>query len=216
MVYERSREPDAEYSISPQDIARRSLKNVVLAYLMQSDDDEATQLCLNQYGEQHNMTDVITALSLIADSHQPEREEVLSDFEQRWSGDALVMDKWFTAQALSSRDDTLDHVKQLMQHRAFSIRNPNKVRSLIGAFCGSNHAGFHRSDGAGYEFLADQVIQLDELNPQVASRMVRIMSRWKRYDEQRKTLMKQQLERIVSRSGVSKDVYEIAAKSLKD
>jgi aminopeptidase N len=213
MVYESNREID-EYSIKPEAIARRSLKNTVLSYLVMLQDHEVQQVCLNQYGAGKNMTDVMAAFSLIADSYFSEREEILSDFENRWQHAPLVMDKWFTAQAVSRRDDTLANVERLMQHPLFSMRNPNKVRALIGAFCSANPVRFHQADGRGYAFLADRVIELDALNPQVAARMLRIVSRWHRYDENRQKLIKAQLERIVSVDTISRDVYEIASKSL--
>ncbi|MCW8891188.1 MAG: aminopeptidase N, partial [Sedimenticola sp.] len=196
-------------------ISRRSLKNLALSYLMQTDDSEAQSLCINQFSAGHNMTDVLSALSLMADRVGPEGEALLEQFYQQWKDDPLVMDKWFTLQAISKRPDTLDRVKALMGHPAFSIANPNKVRSLIGAFCAGNAVCFHAADGSGYQFLGDRVLELDSLNPQVASRMVRIMARWQRYDPQRQQLMKAQLERILKTEGVSRDVFEIASKSLE-
>ena len=213
-VYQQNQEA-GEYRIVPQDIARRSLKNVVLSYLMTLDDELAQQMCLSQYRAGENMTDVMAAFSLICHSDLPEREEIIKDFENNWQHDALVMDKWFAAQAVSRRKDTLSHVQDLMQHAAFSIKNPNKVRSLIGAFCSANPVRFHQESGLGYSFLADRVIELDVLNPQVAARMLRIISRWHRYDETRQQLMKAQLERIAATDDISRDVFEIASKSLK-
>ena len=204
-----------DYTANPDDIARRSLKNVVLSYLAAQANEKAGNVCLEQYHAGHNMTDVMAAFSMITDSDFSAREEVIADFEKRWSQDPLVMDKWFTAQAVSRRDDTLSSVKQLMQHELFSIKNPNKVRSLVGAFCSANPVRFHQADGLGYSFLADTVIELNALNPQVAARMLRVISRWNRYDENRQQLMRQQLERIVASDGISKDVFEIAAKSLE-
>jgi aminopeptidase N len=149
----------------------------------------------------------------LADSSAPQREEVLADFEQRWREEPLVMDKWFSVQAMSSQADTLERVIGLMEHRCFSLRNPNKVRALIGAFCSGNPLRFHAADGSGYRFLMDRVLELDALNPQVASRMIRLMARWRRYDSHRRALMQQQLQRAMA-AEVSKDVYEIASKSL--
>jgi len=214
MVYQQNQET-GKYRIVPQDIARRSLKNVVLSYLMMLDDELPHQMCLSQYQAGENMTDVMAAFSLINHSDMPEREEIVKDFEKNWQHDALVMDKWFAAQAVSRRQDTLLRVQQLMQHAAFSIKNPNKVRSLIGAFCSANPVRFHQADGQGYRFLADRVIELDVLNPQVAARMLRIISRWHRYDEARQQLMRTQLERIAATDDISRDVFEIASKSLK-
>ncbi len=213
-VYNKLNQSTA-YRVDASSIARRSLKNTVLGYLVCADNDQARQLCLEQYHAQHNMTDVMTALTLIADSDYDERQSVLDDFEQRWKHDTLVMDKWFNVQAFSSRADTLDNVKRLMGHSLFSIKNPNKVRALIGAFCSGNPKHFHRADGSAYEFLIDNILQLDKLNPQIASRMTRLLSRWQRYDEGRQQLMKQQLQRLLEQENLSRDVYEIAEKSLK-
>ncbi|WP_078118690.1 aminopeptidase N [Thiosocius teredinicola] len=201
-----------EYQPTPQAIGRRSLKNRVLGYLA-SASLAGEELCRQQYLAQHNMTDVMAALALIADGDHAAREEVLADFESRWRRDALVMDKWFGVQAMSNRSDTLDRVKALMQHHAFSMHNPNKVRALIGAFANANPVRFHAADGSGYEFLKKRVLELDPANPQIAARLVRALSRWRRYDEDRQAKMRAVLEAIVAIK-VSKDVYEIASKSL--
>lgn len=203
------------YAIAPADIGRRSLKNLALAYLMAGETQEAVVLCMAQYRSGHNMTDVIAALSLLAASDAPERDDVLADFEARWHDDPLVMDKWFGVQAIAPRANTLARVQALMQHPGFSMRNPNKVRALIGAFAAGNPVCFHAADGSGYRFLTDRVLELDPLNPQVASRMMRVMARWRRYDTGRQELMQGQLQRVLSSDRVSKDLYEIAAKSLE-
>ena len=201
------------YRPEPVAIGKRSLKNLLLGYLMAAGGAEAEELCRAQYRAGENMTDVMAALSLIADSDMPDRPAILEDFAARWQRDPLVMDKWFAVQAMSQRADTLDQVKALQAHAAFSIRNPNKVRALIGSFCSGNPVRFHAADGAGYVFLADRVLDLDPLNPQVAARMLRIMARWRRFDPQRQELMHAQLARIAA-AQVSKDVYEVASKSL--
>ena len=126
------------------------------------------------------MTDVMAALALLADSEHPAREEVLADFERRWRDDPLVMDKWFAVQAMSSRADTLERVRALMRHPAFSMRNPNRVRALVGSFANANPVRFHAADGSGYAFLREQVLALDPANPQIAARLLRAISRWRR------------------------------------
>jgi aminopeptidase N len=205
---------EGSYHYNAADAGRRRLKNLCLAYLNTLDKLEYRNLAMQQFKLADNMTDSIGAMQSLIDCKGDEREEVLRSFYDRWQQDTLVMDKWFTIQALSCRKDTLDRVKQLLEHALFSIRNPNKVRALIGAFAHSNPTQFHRVDGAGYEFIADQVLQLDSLNPQVAARLVRAFSRWRRYPSNRQTLMQRQLERIMGASGLSKDVYEIVSKSL--
>jgi aminopeptidase N len=202
------------YDISSASIARRSLRNLSLDYLMQLQEAEVNALCIEQYQAQSSMTDEIAALALISHSNMDQREELLSDFYSRWRHDQLVLDKWFSVQALSKRKDTLVKVKELMQHQEFNIRNPNRVRSLIGAFCSANQVNFHAHDGSGYALLGDTVMQLDSINPQIAARMLRIMSRWKRYDDRRQELIKRQFERVANSETVSKDVYEVASKCL--
>jgi aminopeptidase N len=196
-------------------IGRRSLKNLALGYLMSLEDREAVELCLGQFHNGHAMTDVIAALGMLADTDLPERGPALEHFYERWNAEALVVDKWFSIQAMSQRADALADVRRLLDHPAFEIRNPNKVYALIGGFAGGNPVRFHDPSGGGYEFLADQVLRLDRLNPQVASRMVKMFARWRKYDAQRQGLMRAQLERIVKTEGLSRDVFEIASKSLE-
>jgi len=190
------------------------LKNMALAYLMTLDDPELQQLCVAQYQQGNNMTDVMAALSLLADVAGAAREDALADFYTRWQHDPQVVEKWLAIQAGSSLPDTLQQVQALMQHAAFSLHNPNKVRSLVGRFCGGNPLRFHAADGSGYRFLGDRVLELDALNPSIAARLVQTISRWRRYDADRQALMREQLERIVNKDGLSKDVYEIASRSL--
>lgn len=213
-VYERNY-ASASYDIQPASIARRSLKNLSLNYLMLLDDPEIVRLCMRQFESSDNMTDRMAALSALANRDCLERNQALTSFEAQWRDDPLVMDKWFAVQANSKLPGTLQTVKQLMLHPAFSLRNPNKVRSLVGVFCSANISGFHASDGSGYGFLADQVIALDKLNPQVAARMMRLMTRWRRYDAARQALMRGEFERVLAQPGLSRDVFEIASKSLE-
>ncbi|MCP3869272.1 MAG: aminopeptidase N, partial [Gammaproteobacteria bacterium] len=213
VVYQNNCTP-GDYDISPASIARRRLKNLCLGYLMDLEEDDIYRLCATQCVGGQNMTDVLGALMFMADSKAPQREELLDSFYGRWKDDTLVLDKWFTVQAVSRRMDTLDQVRSLLGHPAFSIKNPNKVRSLIAAFCTANPVRFHDSEGEGYQFLANRVLELDALNPQVAARLMRALARWKRYDPHRQRLMQQQLERVVSVEGISRDVYEIASKCL--
>ncbi len=205
---------DAPYQPTPEAIGRRSLRNRMLGYLAVSTGSAGGELCRLQYSAQHNMTDVMAAMSLLADSDHASREAVLADFERRWRDDPLVMDKWFAVQAMSSRVDALDQVRRLMGHPGFSLRNPNKVRALIGSFANGNPLRFHAIDGSGYVFLQEQVFALDPANPQIAARLLRALSRWQRYDPERQAKMRTVLESVVA-AKVSKDVYEIATKSLE-
>lgn len=202
------------YANDAQSIANRRLKNLCLSYLMLLNNPEITALCLQQFKQADNMTDVISALNCLVNREGVEREQALSDFYQKWQRDKLVIDKWFAIQAASDLPNTLQQVKQLLQHPAFDIKNPNTARAVIGSFC-QNLFQFHAVDGSGYEFLAEQILVLDKLNPQIAARLLTPMTQWHRYDQKRQTLQKAQLERIVKTPNISKDVYEIAAKSLR-
>ncbi len=209
----RANQDTGPYHADQESIGRRGLKNTCLAYLMELDDPGMRRLCTDQYRIAGNMTDVIAGLANLANTDCPERHEALASFYEKWNDDPLVMDKWLSIQAMSRLPNTLDTVKALMKHPAFNIKNPNKVRSLIGAFAG-NAVRFHDPGGAGYEFLAGQVIALDTMNPQIAARLASAFTTWKRYDEKRKGLMKAQLEKILKTPKLSKDVHEIIVKSL--
>jgi aminopeptidase N len=160
------------------------------------------------------MTDALAALAVLNRIQCPERDAALQHFHDRWQHDALVMDKWFAVQAVSPLPETLAEIQTLMQHPLFDLRNPNKVRALIGSFAMRNPLHFHAQDGSGYVFLADNVLQLDAMNPQIASRMVRPLMSWRHYEPVRSGLMKAQLERIQAQQGLSGDVFEIVSKSL--
>ncbi|MFH1216722.1 MAG: aminopeptidase N [Pseudomonadota bacterium] len=203
------------YRYDQQSAGRRSLKNVALSYLMQLNDPDVMDQCLRQFEQADNMTDVLAALqSIVHNPDCPERKGVLVSFYGQWQKDTLVLDKWFSLQATAPLPETLSEVKWLMRHPAFSIKNPNKVRSLIGAFCSGNQLCFHEKSGAGYTFLADRVLELNGMNPQIAARMVSPLSRWRRFDKDRQKLMKRELKRILDGENLSKDVYEVATKSL--
>lgn len=202
------------YQFNAADMAKRSLKNCCLSYLMASEDPMQTQRCLKQMKQSDNMTDTIAGLELLVDQTGPEREHALRAFYEQWQHDRQVVDKWMTVQALATTSDTLIRVKALMKHPAFNITNPNNVRALIGQFCRNNPVNFHAKDGSGYQFLAEQILVLDKLNPQVASRQMGAFNSWRQYDEQRQTLMKQALSSIAEQEGLSPDVYEIVTKYL--
>ena len=195
-------------------MGRRALKNVCLDYLMQLDDAELRALCLEQFHAASNMTDQIGALAALANDDSPARTEALTAFYARWRREALVVDKWLTLQATSRLPGTLTVVGELLAHEAFSLRNPNKVRALIGAFSQANPRHFHAADGSGYTFLADRILELNAFNPQIAARLMAAFTRWRQYDPARQQGMREQLERILAAPALSPDVYEIAAKSL--
>jgi aminopeptidase N len=159
------------------------------------------------------MTDRQGALGVLANGDAPAREEALGAFYARYRGDALVLDKWFTAQALSIRDDTPERVAALAAHADFTLANPNRVRSLVGAFA-QNQRALHEPSGRGYRFLADMILAVDRINPQVAARLVPPLGRWRRFEPGRAEKMRAELERIVATPGLSKDMLEQAGKSL--
>ena len=210
---------DAPYEPSADQIARRLLKNTALAYWVASGSDEALTVCAAQFDAGGNMTDVNTALATLV-NREGERarelaESALGDFYERWKNEPLVVNQWLALQASSDVPGGLDRVRQLMAHEAFDLRNPNKVRAVIGAFCTLDPHNFHHPDGSGYRFLADQVLAVDELNPQTASRLVTPLSRWRRFDAGRREFMHAELERL-SAAKLSSDVREMVDKSLAD
>ncbi len=201
------------YQKSAAAMSRRSLKNACLSYLLQTDSGES--LAIAQLKASDNMTDTLAAINGLVQIDSTSAVAALSDFENEWKTDALVMDKWFSMQAIKPGSQTLATVRDLMGHPAFSIQNPNKVRALLGVFSMLNPTGFHSANGSAYAFHADRVIELDALNPQIAARMATAFNRWKRYDENRKTLMKKQLQRIAAVKNLSGDVAEIVNSALR-
>ncbi|PLY00445.1 MAG: aminopeptidase N [Desulfuromonas sp.] len=213
-VYARYQQ-GAPYACTPEAIGARSLRNQAMAYLVTLDEQEHVRRCLEHYRQADNMTDAMAAVTVLVNQGCAERQEVLDDFAARWQADPLVMDKWFSVQAVALHDEVLQDVQRLMAHPAFSIKNPNKVRSLIGAFAHGNPGAFHRSDGEGYRFVGEQVVLIDQFNPQVAARLASVFTRWGRYDAPRQEKMRSELERMLAAPRLSEDVYEIASKSLK-
>lgn len=195
-------------------IGRRRIKNTCLNYLSTLQQSEIQNLAEQQFASAKNMTDQIAALSVAVNYPHPAKQRLLTQFYQQWQNEALVIDKWFTLQAASPEPDTFATIQALLQHPAFDLKTPNRVRALIGAFSQSNPLHFHAANGQGYQFLADQIIALNALNPQVAARMTGALTTWRRYDQNRQVLIKAQLERIISTPDISRDVYEVASKSL--
>ncbi len=191
----------------------RRLKTVSLGYISASGASDAAGLAFRQFEAADNMTDRQGALTTLVGGDSPERIAALDIFYNRYSDNALVLDKWFQVQALSPRDDTAEMVAGLAQHRDCTLANPNRARSLVGAFS-VNQRAFNAADGSGYRFVADQLIALDKLNPQTAAKLVPPLGRWRRFDEARGSLMRAELERIVATPGLSKDMFEQASRSL--
>ncbi|MCY1505883.1 Aminopeptidase N [compost metagenome] len=217
--YQRNREQSRQtaYVAAAEHFARRSLQNIALSYLMLTHRSEVLAACLEQYDACDNMTERLTALAVLVNSpFAEEKAKALAAFAEHFKDNPLVMDQWFSVQAASALPGGLERVRQLMQHPAFNLKNPNKVRALIGAFAGQNLVNFHQADGSGYRFLADIVISLNGFNPQIASRQLAPLTRWRKYDTTRQGLMKGELERILASGELSSDVYEVVSKSLAE
>ncbi len=198
------------YSPDAQSIGRRSLRNLCLGYLAELG---MSSLAYEQFRRADNMTDAMAALGALANLDCPERAPALDAFHAKWQDEPLVLDKWLAVQAGSRLPSTLARVRELLRHPAFDLKVPNKVYALIRSFA-ANHVRFHAAAGEGYAFLADQIVALNALNPQVAARMARSFDRWRRFDETRKSFAKKELERIRDAPRLSKDVAEIVAKAL--
>nr|VFK50324.1 MAG: aminopeptidase N [Candidatus Kentron sp. TC] len=212
-VYRRY-ENNEPYGYSSESAGKRRLRNVCLGFLMELSEPEIQALCFSQFRDADNMTDVLAALSLLANTDCAERDEALGIFEIRWRDDPLVMDKWFAAQATSRLPNTLRTVRELTGHAAFSLKNPNKVRALIGAFCQRNQLRFHAENGGGYRFLVDQVLALDAMNPRIAARLLSAFGRWRTFEPERQQSMRTSIDKVLAQPGLSKDTYEIASKML--
>ncbi len=200
-------------ALTPAAKGSRRLANVALAYLTCAGSAEAITAASRQYGSAATMTDRLGALTALINTMAPERDAALADFHARFAGNADVIDKWFTVQALGHRADTLDRVRDLLDHPDYNPANPNRLRALVGAF-GANQRYFHLASGEGYRLLADQLLAVDRLNPQSAARLAVPLGRWRRFDAGRAAMMKAELERIVASPGVSKDVLEMAGRAL--
>ena len=214
MIYQRHN-TQPSYAPDAQQIGRRSLKNAALNYLMLAG-DAGIELAWQQFKTADNMTDKAAALSALVNCPRAVSysEQALSDFEVEYRDEALVMNLWLQIQAINSQPGGLARVRGLMNHSAFTKSNPNKLRSLIGAFCSANLVNFHSPDGSGYEFLQQQVVALNNQNPQVAARLVTPLTRWKQFAEPNAGLMRRALQTIADEPGLVKDVLEIATKSL--
>ena len=196
------------------------MHNTCLDYLTESNDEEFIKLAKLQYDNSNCMTDKIAALSCLMSIENTNeklydiKNQALNQFYIHANNDPLVLNKWFSIQASADYSTILEDVKLLKNHPDFIITNPNRARSLLSVFSG-NSKYFHAIDGSGYEFIANNIIEIDGLNPQVAARMTSCFSQWKKYDLVRQNLMKLQLERIKDVKGLSKDSYEVVTRCLK-
>ena len=212
----RERRVGAPYAPAPDQTGSRKLANACLRYLASAGDAAGRALCVAHYDAADNMTDTFGALSALKDGDSPEREALFARFEAKWRDEPLVLDKWFSLEALSSRTGALARVQSLLAHPRFNARNPNRVRSLVGAFVLRNFARFHAAEGDGYDFACDQVLVLDATNPQLAATMAGAFNLWKRFPEPRRGLMQAALQRIAAAPGLSPDVTEVVTRTLAD
>ena len=206
---------EGPYNLDPVSMGRRKLKNLCLEFIVRSNQISAAETAFLQYQNSSNMTDTMGALSALNDSDSEERKKAMTKFEQNWFDEPLVLDKWFSLQATSKLPETLEKVKSLTSHSKFDRNNPNRIRSVIGAFSMGNFSGFHEISGNGYRFLADSVIEYDRSNPMVAARLAGGFNRWRKFDSQRQELMQSEMERIAGVEELSSDVREIISKSLQ-
>ena len=202
-----------DFSLSAAAMSERELKNTVLGLLLATEKKTYYQLASEHYYSATNMTDRLAAFRALLHSAYDNKQEIIADFYSQWQNHTLVLDKWFAVQATTPETNVLASVLKLMNHAAFSISNPNKVRSLIGAFT-SNMRAFHRADGAGYELLADIIIELNAINPQIGARLCGTFNNWRAYGEPYSGNMLVQLKRINEQTELSKDLREIVGKAL--
>jgi len=202
--------PDAESA------GRRALKNVCLGFLAATEENQAITLAFAQYQGADNMTDRMAALDILALYDRPERTQALDDFYARYAQDPLIIDKWLALQAAIPEPATLDRVRALTSHPAFSMANPNRVRALIGSFAQVNHTQFNRPDGAGYDFVADAVLTLDPKNPQVAARLMGAFRSWRALEGRRRARAEATLRRVAAAPTLSRDVHDIVARTLAE
>jgi aminopeptidase N len=209
---------EGPYRVESSDIARRALKNTVLNYLVLLS-DEWLEVAYLQYQTANNMTDQSAGLrALLAGKSEKAlalKESAYAEFYQRWQHEPLVIEQWLSMQAGVSEKENLSEVILLTQHESFDIKNPNKVRSVIGSFSHQNIVGFHHESGSGYRFLSDKVIELNRINPQIAARLLTPLTQWHKHQANRQSLMKSELERISREKKLSSDVYEVVSKSME-
>lgn len=204
----------AEYTIDHAAIGKRALRNQCLQFLAHT--DKGNTLVKAQYEAANNMTDTIAAMSAANSAQLECREELMADYSDKWKHDGLVMDKWFALQGTNPAEDALEKVKATMNHEAFSLKNPNRTRSLIGSFLAANPVRFHDKSGSGYQFAGDILRQLNDSNPQVASRMIDPLLKFRKYDEARQAMIRAELEKLKAMDNLAKDLFEKVTKALDE
>lgn len=205
----------AEFSLSPDAMGQRFLKNTALSYLFYANKEAHVSMALNQFEKANNMTDQLAGFRVLVHNDTSQRQRVTESFYRQWQQEHLVIDKWFSIQAMAVLDDTIDSVRKLFKHADFDLTNPNRVRALLGAFCSSNPVCFHDVSGDGYRLLGEYVEKLNDLNPQIAARLLSPLTRWRRFDDKAQAMMKAELSRLSQLPHLSRDVFELVSKSLK-
>jgi aminopeptidase N len=213
-VYQRMETP-GPYSPAAEPAGRRALRNVALGYLASRGKPDDLARAATHFAQASSLTDETAALTILSEINVPEREAALARFYERWKGDHLVIDSWFICQAASPLSSSLATVRRLTRHPLFSLKNPNKVRALIGVFATSNPVNFNRPDGKGYDFVADRVLEIDAFNPQIAARLLSAFRGWKMLEPLRRGAAKATLQRVAKAKPLSNDVYEIVSKMLE-
>ncbi|HAS6798032.1 aminopeptidase N [Vibrio parahaemolyticus] len=204
----------AEYTIDHAAIGKRALRNQCLQFLAHT--DKGNTLVKAQYEVANNMTDTIAAMSAANSAQLECREALMADYSDKWKHDGLVMDKWFALQGTNPAEDALEKVKATMNHEAFSLKNPNRTRSLIGSFLAANPVRFHDKSGSGYQFAGEILRQLNDSNPQVASRMIDPLLKFRKYDEARQAMIRAELEKLKAMDNLAKDLFEKVTKALDE
>jgi aminopeptidase N len=202
------------YQYQSDDVDKRRLRNLSLSYLVRADAPQASELLVAQFEKADNMTDSMGVLKAAQHGSVDQFDKLMTQFEARWRHDPLVLDKWFALHANMERSDILVRLPLLLSHEKFSIDNPNRVRSVLGSFAFYNVLGFHAIDGSGYQFVADYILKLNSVNPQVAARIITPLTQWQKFDSKRQELMRYQLARIADCKTLSKDLIEKVSKSL--
>ncbi|MCD8526008.1 MAG: aminopeptidase N [Alphaproteobacteria bacterium] len=204
-----------KFATTPEAMGQRALQNTLLGILTSTRGTGCATRAKSQYDNANNMTDRLAALARLADMDCPERESALLDFYERFESYPLVIDKWFAVQAMSGRDAVMSDLEKLYAHPQFTMKNPNRVRSLYASFAMNNPVKFHAANGEGYEFLRDAVIRLNSINPQIGARMLNPLREWRRYTPDRQKLMRSALEEILKTPNIAPDIFEIAKKSVQ-
>ncbi len=204
---------EGPYSPDAESMGKRALRNAALDLLAATGRSGEIERTLQQYRAATNMTDAVMSLSILSHITAPARDEALADFYRRWQEEPLVLDKWFALQARAARPDSVENARTLLSHPKFTLKNPNRVRALVGSFVHGNPTGFNRADGKGFEFLAETALQIDAFNPRMAARLLGAFESWRTLEPVRQSRAKGALEKLAA-AKMSTDSYEIVAKTL--